>query len=347
MPPFRLMDLDLLVQKGMKSRPFMVKVKDSQVNMGALQYALERILCFKAQGCSICILRQDPKNEEDVVSARDPLSRLCYEILSDKLETFGFFVKSFETRKELEEFAFDICNRGFRGVNSFVTVRAMVNCPKLYTLINMSRAIAIDSEVAVNIDVYDACDDELEVPMLAYPMLFILKEYFPDKYETYYKLFLKKNDPSEDLCLPVVMAEFIKDLCDNGEITQETCIEVIKGILALHDGLDNPIDQEKFSKFNQEGAETVLTGFNMKTALELIGVYEINYTKQSSVINAYLKNKLNDYVSGEYSLDNLLSLETNYFSEISETVKDKDGTVVSSNRNDEFMSEEELLNEFL
>ena len=38
MVPFRLMDLDILVQRGMKARPFIVKARDKQVNLSPIQY---------------------------------------------------------------------------------------------------------------------------------------------------------------------------------------------------------------------------------------------------------------------------------------------------------------------
>lgn len=347
MTPFRLMDLDLLVQKGAKSRPFNVKVKDTEVNLNALQFVIERILCFKAQGCSLCVLIQSNLNPDEVVSARDPLTKLCYEILSDKLPTLGIPVKFFGSRKELEDYAFDICNRGFRGKNPFNTVRAMIHCPKLYTLITLSRAIAIDSDIAVNIDVYDACDDELEVPMLAYPMLYVLKEVFPENYAEYYAEFLEDKTPSADLASTSVMAVFLKSLFDSSRISEDKCIEAVKLVLSLQEGLNEPIDHTEFNTFNHEGAVTLLTGFNLVTALELIGVYNINYTKQSAVIKSYLYGKLNDYVSGEYSLRNGLSLQTDYFSEEGLVVKSKDGDIVSTSEHSKVMSDEELLSQFL
>lgn len=347
MKPFRLMDLDLLVQRGMKSRPFQVKARDKQVNLSAVQYVMERVMAFHAQNCWVCILMIDPNNTEEVVSSRDPLSRLCYEILFDKLETTGLCVKKFKRRQELEDFAYDLCNRGFRGVNPFSTVRAMVDCPKLYTLIGVSRAFAVDSGKKVCIDTYNSCDDELEVPVLSYPMLWILKEKFPDKYVDFYEEFVETHEPSADLALPITMANFIKGKMESGDITVTECVSTVESILALHDGLSEPIDYEQFQQFNRDGAVTLLTGFNLKTALELIGVFELNYTKQSAVINSYLKNKVQSYVDGNFSLDRGISVETDYFSEVSEKVVDKNGELVSDTRNDEFMSEEELLNEFL
>lgn len=347
MVPFRLMDLDILVQRGMKARPFLVKARDQQVNLSAVQYAIERILCFHAQNCLVCVVAQNNPNPEEVVSARDPLSLLCYEILSEKIPTMGFCVKKFDSRIELEDFCFDLCNRGYRGANPFATVRAMVDCPKLYTLISMSRALSIDGYKTVNIDIYNACDTELEVPMLAYPMLYVLKDKFPDRYKELYNLFIEENPPSADLAQPITMANFLKNKMTENVISDDECIDSIKMVLSLHEGLDVPINMSDYQGFNYDGAVTLLTGFNLKTALELIGVYQLNYTKQSSVINTYLRNKIESFISGQFSLDNSLSLQTDYFSEVSETVTTKDGEVVSDSRNDEFLSEEELLSEFL
>ena len=346
MKPFRLIDLDLLVQKGMKARPFMVKVKDCEVNLASLQYCIERILCFHVQGCLICIVMEEP-NEEEVISCRDPLSRLCYEILGEKLETMGLYVKKFKTRKELEDFTFDLCNRGFRGVNPFATVRAMIDCPKLYTLVNLSRAIAIDNVKKICVDTYDACDEELEVPLVSYPLLYVLKEVFPDNYVDLYQEYIGTHKPSAELAYPNVMAEFLKDCMDAGKISIEDTITAVDKILKLHENLKEPIDYAPFENFNLLGAKTLLTGFNMKTALELLGVYNPEYTKQTSIINSYLRDKVMKYVDGEFSLNRNISLETDYFSEVTEKVIDKNGNKVSDTVNDEFLSEEELLEEFL
>lgn len=345
MKPLRLMDLDLLVLNGMKARPFYFKSGGNEVNLSAVQYAIERIACFINQGMSICVVKQFPFNENEIKSCRDPLSRLCYEILSDKLETMGICVKTFESRAELEDYVYDVVNRGYRGKNPFPTIRAIIDCPKLYTIIDNSYSICIDSDVSINAETYNACDDEIDVPLIGYPLIYVLKKYVNDKYIELFDEYKSLGYTPKEMAIPIKMGEFIQSKCADGTIPVSVGRECLVELLNMND-VSEELDKEEFKSFNYDGSVTLLTGFGLKTALEVLGVYEQNYTKQTNLIRSYLKSKVDSYCSGQYSLDNGISLQTDYFSDTSETIVDKNGEVVRTDRNDEFLSEEELINEF-
>lgn len=357
----RLMDLDVMIEKGMKARKHEIKVDSGVVDIRALQYVIERICCYKMQYGTIVIFAQKLNGDcgDDIVCARDSLARLNYELACEKLSNMGLNVRLFDTREELESEAFKLCYWGLNGfipgteevvdgvvtgTKPFTAIRAHIRSDKLLTCITGNFSASIDNDCCYNLETYDYCSKELEVPIGTYPLVYLLKknnvdnsiiEYGIDKLASEYKNLC-------DRTVPKFIGNLICKLADEGKISEEVACNVVKELIEYQEIASRPIDYSQYDKFNMLGAQSLLTAYRMDTALSVLKLQPLQFDKKIGMLWDSLKAKLEVYASGEYSLSESLG-KTEYFSEVSESIKTSSGEILEIGS----LSETELLNEFL
>lgn len=341
MSNIRIADLDVLIQKGLKSRPHTFEKYD--VNIGVIQNVIERIASFKTQYLGVCVVCQDI-NEDEVISARDPLGRLAYEILSEKLPSM-VTVKHFHCRQEMVDYVFGVCSEGMNH-SLYGVVRVLMYDARLLTLQRASTVFAMDTDEYLSYLTPEAMDNEVDVVAGSYLSLYYLRKYFPEKYkEIYYDYKNSINVP--DLPNIGVFFQFLLNSMSKYDLSEDTLQELGSELISNKDITGYKEDIIGFDKYNVDAMIDFCNALNMRVALELLKAYpEDNDTPAIRNHKQYMRNKLGEYVKGEFSLKNNISLDTEYFSE-SLKITDHFGNIVSENSQDKELSEKELLNEFL
>lgn len=330
--PCQIIDLDSVIVSGNNRYCAPYKRGNREFSFGGIQYLMEIISNGYMNNSSIIVLCRDIQLcdtdtlEDDLMSYREPETLMQYELCYEKLSMTGVKVKFYKTQQELWDDLFALTKQA-----AFETPLARVytnHLTDIAGLINKHDTLYLytSSKVFTCVNATDVVDD-IVIPYNTYDLYELLRPYIHNRELLQYLLEYYKTS-IDNMCYKTPARgawasiehyrskKFLTLFLDMVSALSERDVkEITKAIEAKFERENNlpKYKLEAYKGINEKGMAVFLYMMRFPMIAEYLKLDTKPKVGQSDY--NYVQNKVDKFFRDEYSLDNNISLTTDFFSQ--------------------------------
>lgn len=317
----RIFDLDSIILNGMSNSTFYYKLGKESLKFGGIYY-LSQLLAEYWQSnityVGVCRnLDTYDINELCEYSLKDPLTRLQYEIIYERLEMCGIKLIKCDSDNEIETQLLKLVSDAENNPVPFSYIKVYTNREILNCSVKLNPTIIVIGNEAVVKGASFKNVGDFQLKLNNYLFYYLAKK-LPNGLELAkeFNEISKGNIRDTDTVTQVIVNKLKVQ-----EIDQDSALDFINTyasilkILCNNNGTDwNLYDPE----YNTDGFKIWLQMLQMTSILEYLRLSETWSVPKST--RSWLINKVNSYLDGRLSVKNNLPLQTDYFVNVEEKI---------------------------
>lgn len=316
----RLIDLDFAITYGSSSNNHRLKLKNKNtLNVGGLNYLITTV-CYgiKRNDVVIAMCLEPSCGPEEILSYRDWVTKLQYDIAVDRLKSMGVCVLQFKSRAELDD---EMYKLAWSGKERFRSALVYTRANKVKECVLSDDSCTVLGEVITNARYYDSIEADVKFTLPGFYFYNLLgslnvknQNALYEKFERYVRnLDGNKRSIVKNADSPSVMKSFSKECYINMELERD---EVQAIVNTVNKDFDNPETKDAYNwedmcAYNLDALKWFLEVFRFNAMLKFFGWdytnYQIDYRQR-----AYWTEMIGGYEDGSKQVNENIPVETEY-----------------------------------